>query len=174
MKIVFFWLLLCVASVSAQTTTTTHCDTQAGGDTSATTNCTSTSTNPSAQQQQNYQAGYQVGSALGSALAANIQAHSLNKKLKKYCEAHPNETWTYRNGAGEEISSGTCPPPVDKSGVAANAFIAKHKDYVLEKANADAMFDYIEAHNLNPNEEKSYEMAYKDLKKEHKLHLYAN
>ena len=43
-----------------------------------------------------------------------------------------------------------------------------------DKSNADVMIAYIETHNLNPDEEKSYETAYKDLKKEHQLHLYAN
>jgi hypothetical protein len=158
--------------VAAQTTTNTTCNTQGGGGT-ATTNCTSTTTNPSAQKQQDYDNGYKVGQSLGNALAAGIQAHSLSKKLKKYCEAHPNQTWTYRNGAGQEISSGTC-PDADRSGDAANAFMAKHKDYIMGRENADAMIGYMDAHNLNPNNEKSYEMAYKDLKKENKLHLYAN
>jgi len=104
-----------------------------------------------------------------------MQAHSLNKKLKKYCETHPNQSWTYRAADGHVLSSGNCPPPEDKSATAANAFIAKHKDFIVgDKSNADVMIAYIETHNLNPDEEKSYETAYKDLKKEHQLHLYAN
>jgi len=165
--------LLAATSAVAQTTTNTDTNCNLSGSTA---NCTSTSTttNPAAQQQRDYQAGYAVGSALGSGLAASMRAHSMNKKLKKYCETHPNQSWTYRAPDGHVLSSGNCPPPEDKSIAAVNTFMAKHKDYIAETANGTAMIAYLQSHNLNPDEEKSYETAYKDLKKEHQLHLYAN
>lgn len=163
-------LTLGAGAMTGQTTATdTRCTTNGNS-----TDCKSTTTNPNAQQQQSYEAGRQIGNALGTGIAARIQAHSLDKKLRKYCEGHPNENWTYRAADGHPVSSGVCPPVEDKSTTAAQAFMAKHKNYIVEPANADAMVGYLKAHDLNPTEEKSYELAYNALKKENRLHLYAN
>jgi len=163
MKIIVGWLLLFAASVAfSQTTTNTTCNTQGSGGGSAQTNCTSTTTNPSVQQQQNYQTGQQIGNALGVGLARVMQAHSETKWVKKFCAANPGQSWHWTQN-GTVTARGTCPPPEDKTATAANAFIAKHKDYILEQKNADAMIAYLETHNLNPAEEKN-----------NQLHLYAN
>jgi len=162
--------LLFSISAAAQTTTNTNCNTQGTGGGNSTTNCTSTSTDTTAQRQQDYQAGYALGSALGTGLARVIQNHSQSSWVKKYCAANPGKSWHWTQN-GEVTARGTCQDPEI---VAASAFMAKHKDYIQEPKNAQAMVGYLEAHNLNPTEEKSYEMAYKDLKKQNQLHLYSN
>jgi hypothetical protein len=72
------------------------------------------------------------------------------------------------------VSSGTCPTDEQKGVVAANEFMAHHKEFIREPANSQVMVAYLEAHKLDPREEKSYERAYKDLKKSGQLELYRN
>jgi hypothetical protein len=56
---------------------------------------------------------------------------------------------------------------------AAGAFMARRKEFKNEPANSDAMRAYLQTNKLDPKEEKSYERAYKDLKKAGRLELYA-
>jgi hypothetical protein len=158
------------AVVSQTSTTNTNCTTVG-----ANTDCTSTTTNNSTQQQQAYEAGQQIGSALGTGIARAMQAHAFNKGLKKYCDAHPGQDWHYYSRAdGHTISSGHCPSFDDKAVATANSFMARHKDYIPGDANSKVMVAYLEEQKLDPREEKSYERAYKELKKSGKLQLYAN
>lgn len=160
-------------SMNGQTTTTnTNCSVYGN-----TANCTSTSTDDSAQraqqaeqQRQAYETGQQIGAAFGQAM----QAHAFSKGLRKYCDAHPGEDWKYRSTAdGHTISSGHCPSDDDKVTVLANEFAAHHKDFVHSPANGQAVATYIEANKLDPRERKSYERAYKELKKTGQLELYS-
>jgi len=162
--------LLLSVQVVAQTTTNTNCNIQSTGSTSASANCTSTSTDTTAQRKQDYEAGAALGNALGTGLARAMQAHAETKWVKKFCAANPGKSWWWKQN-GTVVDRGTCQDPEI---VAASVFMAKHKDYIADPNNANVMLGYLESHNLNPSEEKSYEMAYKDLKKDNKLHLYAN
>jgi hypothetical protein len=165
----------------AQTSTTdTNCTIY-----SNTANCTSTTTDDSAQRaqqaaqqaerdRQNYETGQKIGAALGQSIAVATQAHAFNKGVRKYCEAHPGEDWHYRSNAdGHEISSGHCPSDEDKVTTLTNEFVAHHKDFIRSPTNAQTLVTYLETNNLDPRERKSYEKAYKELKKAGKLELYS-
>jgi hypothetical protein len=154
--------------IEAQQTTDTNCNVNG-----STANCTSRTTDNAAQQQRAYEAGQQVGNALGAALGLGIRkgiqahdAHKLRSDQKTYCEGHPGET-------GYIKGSFYCQTDGDKGVVAANIFVSKHRDYVPEPANSQAMMAYINTHNLDPREERTFERSYKDLKKAGQLHLYA-
>lgn len=71
------------------------------------------------------------------------------------------------------IASGHCPSDEDKDVAAAKQFMAHHKDFKPCNANSKVMVAYIETHSFNPREQKSYERAYKALKKAGQLELYA-
>ena len=143
--------------MQGQQTTNTNCTTSGNY-----TNCTSNTTDYSAQQQQMYQAGQQIGNALGVGIGSAIRAHSQKKAAKKFCESHPG--WT--------IGTMYCPTDEDKGLQAANAFMARHKDYIREPSNSKTLVAYLDTHRLDPREEKSYERAYTDLKKSGELDLY--
>jgi hypothetical protein len=142
----------------AQQTTNTNCTTVGNN-----TNCTSNTTDNAAQQQRAYEAGQQVGNALGRGLGAAIHAHSENKAIKSFCSTHPG--WT--------IEGDRCLTNEDKGVIAANEFMSHHKEFIPEPANSKVLVAYLEDHKLDPREEKSYERAYKDLKKSGQLELYA-
>ncbi len=103
-----------------------------------------------------------------------MQAHSFGKGLKKYCTEHPGEEWKYTSySTGQVLSSGHCPSEGERASAVAYAFVAKHKDFVQCAGNSQVMIEYLETNSLNPFEEKSYEHAYKALKKSGRLQLYA-
>jgi hypothetical protein len=151
----------------SQQTTDTNCTLYGN-----TANCTSTTTDHSADNQRSYEAGQQVGNAIGVGLARAIGAGRRASWVKKFCAHHPGSGWHWGT-PGNITDRGTCPTSADERVEAANAFIAKHKDYVPEPANGTVMVAYIDAHNLDPRQEKSYERGYKDLKKSGQLHLYS-
>jgi len=153
----------------SQQTTNTNCTT-VGADT----NCTSTTTDYGAQQQRAYEQGQKVGDALGRGISSAMQTHSFNKGLKKYCDAHPGQEWHYTSRSdGHLISTGHCPSDTEKALEAVYIFMSKHKDFMPGDENATEITTYIESNRLDPREEKSYESAYKALKKEGKLKLYS-
>jgi hypothetical protein len=160
----------------AQTTTTnTNCNMYGN-----TANCTSTSTTTDSgaqqaeRQREAYEAGQKIGSALGQGIAAARQEHAFNRGLHRYCDAHPGQDWHYHSRMdGHIISSGHCPSDEDKVEMAANEFAARHKEFIKGPANAQLMTSYIEGHNLDPREPKSYERAYRDLKNSGQLSLYS-
>ncbi|MHB1937762.1 MAG: hypothetical protein ACYCOR_14405 [Acidobacteriaceae bacterium] len=161
-------LLLFAGNAHGQQTTNTDC-TLSGN----TANCTSNTTDYGAQQQQAYETGQQVGNAIGQGLASAMQHHAFSKGVKKYCAAHPGQDWHYYSGRdGHVLSSGHCPSDEDKDVAAANEFMAHHKDFIPCAANSKVMVAYIEVHKFDPREQKSYERAYKALKKSGKLDLY--
>ncbi len=146
------------------TTTKTNCDVYGN-----TANCTSTSTDDSArkaQEAEQQRQAYETGQKIGAALA-------FNRNLGKYCAAHPGEDWHYRSGDGHEVSSGHCPSDEEKATARTNEFVAHHKDFMRTTANAQALVSYMETNKLDPRERKSYEKAYKELKKAGQLELYA-
>ena len=55
----------------------------------------------------------------------------------------------------------------------ANEFIAHHKDFIRSAANANVVVTFLEMNKLDPRERRSYEKAYRELKKAGKLELYA-
>jgi hypothetical protein len=167
--VVMTFLLLAGPSILAQQTTNTNCTTIGNN-----INCTSNTTDNAAQQQRAYETGQQVGNALGSGLAMAMQAHSFNKGVRNYCAAHPGNDWHYYSRVdGHVLSSGHCPSDEEKGVAAANEFMSHHKDFIPGQANSQVIVAYLESHKLDPREEKSYERAYKDLKKTGKLDLYA-
>lgn len=165
-KAVFYTIfLLAVPGLMAQQTNT---DCKING---SRMNCTSTDT--AAQQQQMNQAGQQVGAALGQGIAGAMQAHAFSKGLQKYCDAHPGESWSYTSRAdGHKLSSGMCPSNEEKGAEAANLFMSHHKEFIPGPNNSKVLVAYLDEHKLDPREEKSYERAYKDLKKSGQLELY--
>lgn len=169
------WLAPHHLTYGQTTNTTTNC-TLSGN----TANCTSTSTDDKArraqqaeQQREAYETGQEIGTALGQGIARARQVHAFNKGLRNYCAAHPGEDWHYSSRTdGHEISSGHCPTDDDKVTAAANEFVSHHKDFMRTTANAQALVAYAEANKLDPRERKTYERAYKDLKKAGQLGLY--
>ena len=151
-----------------QQTTNTHC-TVVGN----TASCTSTTTDYGAQQQRNNESARQAGEAIGRALGRAAQQRSFSRSVKKYCAGHPGQDWNYRSRAnGTVISSGHCPSEEDRVTEVANEFAAKHRDFKRSPGNAEAVASYIEEHNLDPRHPKSYERAYRDLKRSGQLDLY--
>ena len=169
--IVIFFGFVCVVHAQQTTNTNTNCNTYGN-----TANCTSTSTTTdySAQQAEQQRQAYETGQRIGAALGTAMQAHALSKNLRKYCDAHPGQDWHYYSRVdGHTISSGHCPSDEDKAEVAANEFAAHHKEFIRGPANAEAMVSYIQSHNLDPRERKSYERAFSDLKKAGQISLYS-
>lgn len=153
------------------TTTNTNCNVYGGNAT-----CTSTSntTDNAAQQRQAYEAGQKVGDAIGTGIALALQSHSKNGWVKKFCAGHPGETWRWtRNSDGALLDSGHCLTDEDKGVIAANEFMAHHKEFIQGPKNSQALVAYLDTHNLDPRKEKSYERAYRDLKTTGKLQLYS-
>ncbi len=162
-------LALASCSMQGQQTTTTNCNV-AGNNV----NCTSNTTDYGAQQRQAYENGQQIGNALGSGLAIAMQAHSQNKWVKHFCEGHPGGSWHWtRRSDGAITASGNCPTDSDKSLIAANEFMAHHREYIKEADNSKVLVAYLEEHKLDPRVEKSYEKAFKDLRKSRQIELYA-
>jgi hypothetical protein len=166
-------LLLFAPVIRGQQTTTTNTNCNVYGNNA---NCTSTSstTDNAAQQQQAYEAGQKVGDAIGGGIALAMQSHSKNSWVKKFCAGHPGESWRWtRNSDGTLLDSGRCLTDEDKGVIAANEFMAHHKDFIKGQPNSEALVAYLDTHNLDPRLEKSYERAYKDLKKAGQLQLYS-
>lgn len=165
-------LLLFAPALHGQQTTTTNTNCNVYGDNA---NCTSisTTTDNAAQQQQAYEAGQKVGDAIGLGLAAGIDAHRRTNWVKHFCAGHPGAGWTWGN-AQHVAASGQCPTDESKALTAANTFMSRHKDFIKNKANSEAITAYLDSHNLDPREEKSYERAFKDLKKAGQLQLYSS
>lgn len=116
----------------------------------------------------------QVEYAPANNLPVAIRAHLFNfGRVKKYCAAHPDEDWRLSRADGRVLSKGHCPSDLEKGFEAASIFRSRHKDFVAGESNAQVMTNYFESHQLNPREEKSYEVAYKELKKAGRLDLYA-
>ena len=162
------WMLLTAAlalvsalpQANAQQTTNTNCR-----ESGYSVNCTSTTTDNTAANQQ-------IGDALGTGIARAMEAGKKGRWVKKFCARHPGGGWYWHEG-GTITDRGTCPTSADERVEAANVFMSKHKDYVPEPANSKVMVAYLDTHNLDPREEKSYERGYKDLKKSGQLHLYS-
>lgn len=167
LRLVLTVVFALTGAAGAQQTANTACNTSGNR-----TNCTTTSQQD--QQQNAYMAGQQVGNALGDGIAGAMEAHAFTKGLRRYCDAHPGQDWHYYSRAnGRELSSGHCPNDQDKALEAANIFMAKHRDYKPDPANSKAMTDYLTEHRLDPREVKSYERAYKELRRSKQLQLYA-
>lgn len=163
-------LTLSTSTAHAQQSTNTNCNVNGNN-----VNCTSTTTDYGAQQQHSYEQGQQIGNALGTGLALAIQSHAEEKFVKKFCAANPGGDWRwYRRSDGHTLATGHCPNQNEKAIIAANEFIAHHKNYVPCAENSSVMISYVEAHNLDPREEKSYEKAFRELKKANQLKLYTN
>jgi hypothetical protein len=163
-------LLFSSQVIHSQQTTTTNCNLNGN-----TANCTSDTTDYGAQQQRAYEQGQQVGNALGQGIAAAMQAHSQDKWVKKYCAAHPGQDWRwFRRSDGHTIATGHCATQDEKSVAAANEFMAHHRDYIPCTDNSEVITAYLQEHNLDPREKKSYERAFRDLKKTDHLKLYSN
>jgi hypothetical protein len=167
---VFAALLFTGQITYSQQTTNTNCNLSGNN-----VNCTSNTTDYGAQQQRAYEQGQQIGNALGTGLALAMQSHSQEKWVKKFCAAHPGGDWRwYRKSDGQNLATGHCPNQDEKAVIAANEFMAHHKNYVPCEENSSAITAYIEDHNLDPRRKKSYEQAFKELMKDNQLKLYSN
>ncbi len=163
--------LLLAGNAHGQTTTNTNC-TLSGN----TANCTSNTTDYGAQQQRAYENGQAIGQAIGAPIGQAIYAarvrHAEKKWVRKYCADYPGLDWHYWVGS-RIIASGHCSTVDEKGAMAANDFMAHHKDFKPCEGNSKIMTAYIETHKLDPREEKSYERTYKALRKTGQLELYA-
>lgn len=113
---------LAFACPSRAQTTTTNTNCTSIGDNI---NCNSTSTSNAAQQQQAYEAGQKVGDAIGGGIALAMASHSKNSWVRKFCAAHPGESWKWtRNADGALLDSGHCETDDDKALAAANTFMS--------------------------------------------------
>jgi hypothetical protein len=92
----------------------------------------------------------QTGASFGQAM----QARLFGKGPHKYCDKN-------------------CSPDDNKVIASANDFAAHHKEFMPSPVNVQAFVTYIDGNKLDPRERKSYEKAYKDLKKEGQLELYS-
>lgn len=164
-----FALALAGPALFSQQTTNTNCS-EIGN----TINCTSTTTDNSVQQQQMNEAGRQVGNAIGTGLAVAIDSHRMHAYVKKYCPAHPGAYWGWvRRSDGRTIASGYCPTFNQQISEAVNSVTTRHRDYMPVQANSDAMAKYVTDHRFDPRQQKSWERAYNDLRKQGALQLYA-
>ena len=157
-----------LGSMHGQTTTDTTClDTLTGM------SCTSTTRDRAAEQQRQYEQGRQMGQDLGNIIANSRARHW----VKKFCAAHPGQSWWYQMSTGERFT-GDCPvgggasqpaEAEDKVGQARRTFLVKHPDFIQTTRNATAMYAYLDEHKLDPAKTKSYDKAYRDLKKKGQL-----
>jgi hypothetical protein len=135
---------------------------------------TSTRIDYDGQPQRVHEQGQQNRNALRNPVPVARQAELLSfKSVKKFCAVHPDEDWRYIRADGQVLSTGHCLSDLDKGFEAATIFRSHHKDFIAGESNAQLMTDYLESRRLDPREEKSYEIAYKDLKKAGKLDLYS-
>jgi hypothetical protein len=169
-KVILGILLFAASATRGQTTTNTNCTVNGSN-----ANCTSTSTDNSAQQQRADETGQQLGEAPASGIALAMQTYARNKWVKNYCAGHPGSNWHWpQNSDGALFASGHCPTDAEVGAVAVNEFMAHHRKYIKCQENSDALDAYLTFHRLDPRIEKSYERAYKDLKKDGRLQLYRN
>jgi hypothetical protein len=171
----FVGVVIAILTLSAnltypQQTTNTNCNVNGNN-----INCTSDTTDYGAQQQQLNEAGRQIGNAIGTGIARARQSHAHEKWVKKFCAANPGGDWRwYGSSDGHTLATGHCPSQNEKAVIAANEFMAHHKDYIPCEENSSVMTSYIQHRNLDPREKKSYEEAFKELKRENQLKLYVN
>lgn len=126
------------------------------------------------QPQHVHEQGQQNRNSLRSPVPVAKQAQLFTfKSVKKFCALHPDEDWRYVRADGQVLSTGHCLSDLDKGFEAATNFRSHHRDFIAGESNAQLMTDYLESHRLDPREEKSYEIAYKDLKKAGMLDLSA-
>ena len=112
--------------------------------------------------------------ARGNGVPVVLRAHLFSfNSVRKFCATHPDEAWRFIRADGQILSAGRCLSDLDKGFEAATLFRSHHKDFIAGESNAGLMTDYLESHRLDPREEKSYEIAYKDLKRAGMLYLYA-
>jgi hypothetical protein len=114
-----------------------------------------------------YEQGQAIGAPIGAALGNGIYVHRVHAAAKKFCASQPGAT--YYGPLGQVY----CPTDSDLVAGAVNEFHAHHRDFIQNQENAEAVVGYLQQHDLNPSKEKSYERAYKDLKKARALQLYA-
>jgi hypothetical protein len=126
------------------------------------------------QPQRVQEQGKQNRNSLRSPVPVAKQAQLFSfKSVKKFCAAHPDEDCRYVSEDGQVLSAGHCLSDLDKGFAAATLFRSHHKDFIAGESNAQLMTDYLESHRLDARQEKSYEIAYKDLKKAGMLDLNA-
>jgi hypothetical protein len=143
-------MLLVLTSQSQQTVCT-----QSGNQTTCTTGPTP------------YQQGQAIGAPIGQALGNRMYAHRAHTAAKKFCSSRPGAT--FYGPLGQVY----CPTYNDLVVGAVNEFHSHHGEVMQNKDNAGVMVAYLEEHRLDPSREKSYELAYKALKKAKALQLYA-
>jgi hypothetical protein len=160
MKTAMLWIAV-IASAAllcyGQQTTTTHCNVYGSS-----ADCTSNTTDNGAQQQRAYEQGRQVGDAVGKGMARAIEKRRYKSYTKNQCRA-----------SGGDLVHGRCLSDDDKIAEAKGDFLAKHRDFIRNYANAERMTAYLQQNRLDPRERKSYERAYEELKKAGQLELYA-
>jgi hypothetical protein len=104
-----------------------------------------------------------------------VEARAFSKSRVKFCAENPGKDWHYFSMSdGQLLSAGHCLSDDEKAAAAANAFVTHHKEFVRSQQNSEVLTAYCDTHNLDPRDEKSYERAYKDLRKSKKLALNAD
>jgi len=115
-----------------------------------------------------------VSNSLGQGFSASVQPPAFSRSIKKYCDANPGQEWhSGSKPSGDTPTSGYCPTDEDNVVTTSHDFVSHHKDFIPCSANGEAMALYMEEHKLSPLEMKSYEKAYKELKKAGQLKLTA-
>lgn len=116
------------------------------------------------QQHEQYEAGQAVGRGIGMAI---FRAHFPGWR-RGYCSQHPGQPFNYSNASGNSIT-GTCPSQDVLANEAATEWMAKHLEYKPSDVNGRAMDGYIADNRIPRWEPKSYDQAFKALKKSGKI-----
>jgi hypothetical protein len=104
---------------------------------------------------------------------ANCTSTSIDNNLRAEQQRQAFETGRQIGAALGQSMVAHASSDDDKVTASANQFAEHHKDFMRSSANAQVVATYLEANKLDPRERKSYEKAYKNLKKAGELELYA-
>jgi hypothetical protein len=103
----------------------------------------------------------------------NCTSTSTDNNMQAEQQRQGFETGQQITAALSQSMQAHAPSDDDKVTASANQFAAHHKDFMRSPANAQVVATYLEANKLDPRERKSYEKAYKNLKKAGELELNA-
>lgn len=94
--------------------------------------------------------------AVGQNLGAGLRARVDERRQWDFCHAHP----------GQVYEGQVCRSWEQQAADTAVAWMGMHHKYAQTPANGTAMAGYIEANGLDPRLYKSYDRAFKELKKQ--------
>ena len=159
-------LALASIQVAAQTATKTDCS-----ETGNTLHCTSTQEDTRTQGEINadaFKAGWKQSQQMRSDMARQRAERDFLNSVNGYCRTHAGQDWQI----GER--RGYCQTEDERLAASYLELESKHHEFdAKDIANIKTVSDYMEANHYDANSFRGWDKAFKELKKQGKLNLYA-